>query len=425
MKQRKAANRLSKQLLQEARRSGRQVEDKDIFRVLKRWGFDRNTGRRNVTPLGRTYVESDTLGLVCKRCTGEMVIGRATRTHGDFAALICQWLKDSLPKGIKFPFSSITLNHGTSTTYPSKRHRDTNNMGPSLIKTLGRFSGGRLECWPDDDLSCQDVIDLPESGKVKLDVKGAAHFFNGCQAHGVERFRGERFAVIAFSDRRFDKADLQTKQGLRKAGFSYPNKRTIRIAWEFCERSSGAKNVFWHSAKRRWLVFSGNDYVGSIGAGSSGQQKEQSRAKAVQLKRKADLERHRTGGLSVARGRSKGRLSKLARGIYWHENNRLWMVFLGDTYLGSVNAGSTRAEKTHAHVEAVELRRTAELEKQRSGQVIQQTKYGHHPSHSQGIYWLKKKTTWVVYYRDCYLGCRKSLRGARRLRKDAEEGHAQ
>ena len=142
-------------------------------------------------------------------------------------------------------------------------------MGPSLIKTLGPVAGGRLDYWPDDDFSCRDVMDLPESGKVELDAKGAVQFFNGCQGHGVEPFSGERFAVIGYSARCFDKADLETKQGLRKVGFPYPSNSSIRVAGKLCEHRSGAKNVFWHSSGRRWMVWSGNDYVGSIGAGTS------------------------------------------------------------------------------------------------------------------------------------------------------------
>ena len=82
--------------------------------------------------------------------------------------------------------------------YAARRHRDGNNAGPSLTRSFGNFSGGRLLYFPDDDGRHQ-LEDLRQQDAVPLDTRSGFLLFDGCRAHSVEPFRGDRYSVVFFS----------------------------------------------------------------------------------------------------------------------------------------------------------------------------------------------------------------------------------
>ena len=77
--------------------------------------------------------------------------------------------------------------------YAARRHRDGNNAGPSLTRSFGTFSGGRLLYFPDDDGRHQ-LEDLKQQDAVPLDTRLGFVLFDGCRAHSVEPFYGETVA---------------------------------------------------------------------------------------------------------------------------------------------------------------------------------------------------------------------------------------
>ena len=161
------------------------------------WGFDKNTSRKNVRPTGQSFVASDTLGLIAKRGSNILIITRSTKGHPHMVRLIAQWVQGRLPEQTRkdpIPFTSVSLNAG----YAAKRHRDRNNIGPSVTASLGEFSGGKLFYWPlDDKKTPLDLYQLDDC--IVLDTKQQAAIFDGNLCHEVEAFIGERYSVVLFT----------------------------------------------------------------------------------------------------------------------------------------------------------------------------------------------------------------------------------
>ena len=118
-----------------------------------------------------------------------------------------------------FPFTSISVNHA----YAAKRHRDGNNAGPSLTRSLGAFTGGRLKYFPDDDgrLGLEEMRD--QDAEI-LDTRNGFVVFDGNRAHEVEPFEGQRFSLVFFTIGAYESGSpsaLPTE-------VSYPTPETIR-----------------------------------------------------------------------------------------------------------------------------------------------------------------------------------------------------
>ena len=86
----------------------------------------------------------------------------------------------------------------SSNRYAARRHRDGNNAGPSLTRSFGNFSGGRLLYFPDDDRRRQ-LEDLRQQDAVPLNTRSGFLLFDGDRAHSVEPFEGERYSLVFFS----------------------------------------------------------------------------------------------------------------------------------------------------------------------------------------------------------------------------------
>ena len=122
------------------------ITDAHVLEALRRWRFAKNKIRKNVMSASQQWVFSDTLGLSRSR-NGKIVCTRATREHPEFMKLLCSFVTDTSGVGYaKFPFTSISVNYD----YGAKLHRDKNNAGPSLTRSLGSFRGGFLAYHPND-----------------------------------------------------------------------------------------------------------------------------------------------------------------------------------------------------------------------------------------------------------------------------------
>merc|ERR1719221_507364 len=156
----------------------KKIVDKDIVDVLQVWGFPENDTRLNVLPEGVKTVHSDTLG-VLKMRDGTYRIFDPTTRYEHVTKLLCQWFLTNKGKNIPadFGFMGININHN----YAGRRHRDNGNEGPSAIKAIGKFSGGKLDYFPKDIKKpgrC-DVTELDPKDSIALDLSKKFAFFNG------------------------------------------------------------------------------------------------------------------------------------------------------------------------------------------------------------------------------------------------------
>jgi hypothetical protein len=84
-------------------------------------------------------------------------------------------------------YTAITLNHGVQ----AKKHRDTSNVGRSIIVGIGNYTGGDLRVWGTDDAAFED-----------MDLHDRPTMFNGAvRTHETQPFEGERYTIIYYSQK--------------------------------------------------------------------------------------------------------------------------------------------------------------------------------------------------------------------------------
>jgi len=67
-----------------------------------------------------------------------VVTTAVTKRYTEVFHLLYRWMNETHPFERHFPCTSINMNYG----YAARRHRDANNIGPSVTKTFGDFIGG-------------------------------------------------------------------------------------------------------------------------------------------------------------------------------------------------------------------------------------------------------------------------------------------
>jgi len=239
---RKEANTEAERILKEAKEQKRKIRECEVLRVLRLWRFNKNIARLNVMQEGQTFVFSDTLGLSRSR-DGRFLEKEATKDHPDVTRLLCQWVKDHPVPGCDrdMPFTSINVNF----KYAARRHRDSNNHGLSLIKALGKFSGGRLGYFPNDDQAiARETLDqLPESDRIFVNLKENFALFNGSCAHEVEDYEGERYSLVFFSMAGYEKTPTEVRDFLIDCGISWPDEETVELVKELLRPPRGYENI--------------------------------------------------------------------------------------------------------------------------------------------------------------------------------------
>lgn len=216
------ANEMAKRKLS----AGKRFTDKDIVDVLQVWGFPDNETRLNVLPEGVKSVHSDTLGALRLR-NGTYRIFDPTIRYAHVTKLICKWAMQSKGTGIPsdFGFTGININHN----YAGRRHRDANNEGPSIIRAIGKFKGGKLDYFPKDIKRSgrPEVSTLNPKDSIALDLSKSFALFNGNNAHGVQPFKGERFSLVLFSTAKFWRIPGKVMKDLTSLGFDVPTVSTM------------------------------------------------------------------------------------------------------------------------------------------------------------------------------------------------------
>lgn len=218
----------------------RTIVEADVLAVLRKWGFKKNYGRANVLPGEATFVFSDTVGLVCdfKGCTGPTPY---TIPYPSVMRILTGYLKGFDEPLVKnFAYTSININKN----YAGRLHRDASNVGPSIIKAFGEFTGGKLNYWPNDDKSLTEVESLPKSDAVKADLQENIAMFDGRRGHCVDPFKGERYTLVYFTAPRNDRAPAHKKSAMVKdCGFNFPTAHVTTQALKVLGEPLGYKGA--------------------------------------------------------------------------------------------------------------------------------------------------------------------------------------
>eukprot|EP00405_Crypthecodinium_cohnii_P027060 CAMPEP_0206501518 /NCGR_PEP_ID=MMETSP0324_2-20121206/53371_1 /ASSEMBLY_ACC=CAM_ASM_000836 /TAXON_ID=2866 /ORGANISM="Crypthecodinium cohnii, Strain Seligo" /LENGTH=712 /DNA_ID=CAMNT_0053989379 /DNA_START=25 /DNA_END=2159 /DNA_ORIENTATION=+ len=281
-------------LATEKLKSGKDLTDDDALEVLRAWAFTQNTVRKNVIPDGESWVYSDTFGLVRNRSGSTPVESRLTTDFPqifDFLSTWCRHRTKSQARFAKspFPFTSINVNFG----YNAKLHRDSFNDGPSLLTSLGKFSGGGLGYYPDDDKKLK-LEQLPPNKMKTVTTKSKFCMIDGKRAHCVQEYQGERFSVVFFTTVGYGKTPEKTRQRLVKLGACWPKPKTLAQAKRYLPVAKGYKGLL-KSLKRSRADAAAD---GSGSSASTGKPAAAAAATAASAKAASEKESAPTEGVS-------------------------------------------------------------------------------------------------------------------------------
>lgn len=236
---RMVAEKKAVEILSECEKTGRKVNDTDVLEVLRRWGFKKNDGRVNVIPTGSTFVLSDTLGVVSDR-KGCCAPTAHTLAYPRVPQLLNKYVQEHAAPGLQnFTYTSINVNKN----YAGRLHRDGSNVGPSILKAFGRFTGGKTTIYPNDDrtINLEDE-GLPKSDATTVDVSKNLLLFDGRRAHFVHAFSGERFSLVFFTCPRYKRVTTKSKNVLKNCGFKFPDTKTAKLTLSLLASPRGYSN---------------------------------------------------------------------------------------------------------------------------------------------------------------------------------------
>jgi len=242
---RREAQQKAKEILAAA--GSRKITDYDVLECLRLWGFKENTNRGNVMPEGAKFVHSDTVGLIKMSTCERTLLTVGTKRYPEFTQLITRWLRERLPSELKqeFAYTSININKN----YAGKLHRDGNNVGPSFIKAFGDFTNGELNYWPSDS-GKGELESLKDKDKVKLNIRDNLMLFDGNRGHFVDPFKGERYSLVFFSIRTWNKAPKAEADAARKCGIPVPTAKSMAYAQSLLGPSGKSGYQVWPSPQQ-------------------------------------------------------------------------------------------------------------------------------------------------------------------------------
>jgi hypothetical protein len=170
-----------------------------------------------------------------------------TKRYPEFTQLITRWLRERLPAELKqeFAYTSININKN----YAGKLHRDGNNVGPSFIKAFGDFTNGELNYWPSDS-GKGELESLKDKDKVKLNIRDNLLLFDGNRGHFVTPFKGERYSLVFFSIRTWNKAPKAEADAARKCGIPVPTAKSMAYAQSLLGPSGKSGYKVWSSPQQ-------------------------------------------------------------------------------------------------------------------------------------------------------------------------------
>ncbi len=132
------------------------------------------------------------------------------------------------------------------------------------MKAFGKFEGGVLKYWPDDD-GQWPLEKLRTEDAVTVDTSTGQLLFDAKRAHLVTPFTGERYSVVYYSIQQFVKASADVVAFLRGCGVQFPTEETRAYFSSLvapprgytdyggCQRS--IREAFGYKEKRQVLYF--------------------------------------------------------------------------------------------------------------------------------------------------------------------------
>jgi hypothetical protein len=104
------------------------------------------------------------------------------KRHPELLRALAEFGNSVVP--VNWEYNGITLNHGVK----ANKHKDTKNLGPSVIIGIGDFTGGDIKVWDEHDKDPK-VISLHDQPVM---------FNGGLLYHQTTPFKGERFTIIFY-----------------------------------------------------------------------------------------------------------------------------------------------------------------------------------------------------------------------------------
>ena len=168
---------------------------------------------------------SETFGLVYDR-VGRWVESTVTRMFPNvpkclnmlLASFATKLTHRSFPNpSVDWRWTAITVNRG----YAATRHVDSNNQGPSIIRSLAD-SSDRLLFWPDGDRRDMATLDPEDAVALPIASSRRMYAFDGRRPHEVAPYTGEikdRISIVFFLSARGWLAEPSTLERLSNLGF--------------------------------------------------------------------------------------------------------------------------------------------------------------------------------------------------------------
>jgi len=159
------------------------------------------------------------------------VVTRATHRHPHMMQLLARWMQESLQtEGCLvdshapcFPFTSIDV----SINVHNECHRDDQQQGPTLMRTLGAFTGGQLRYWR-DDITSMDVTQVAATIDCQLiDARQRWVLIDGKRAHAFQDFGGEFFSMMFYTCPKFKCTTHSMQESLRGRGARWPSNELV------------------------------------------------------------------------------------------------------------------------------------------------------------------------------------------------------
>ncbi|CAE8602358.1 unnamed protein product [Polarella glacialis] len=224
----KAANQTARKIVHAGT-----VNFKNVAAALGQWSFPPNLTRRNVTRKGLNYVFSDTFGLL--RGPQGWSVTALTRDHPDFSRML-SGLLDEMAKTdgevaafAERGWTTATVNKGRL-GQGAARHRDSRNVGQTLVVSVGRRVGGCLKVWPNDPGKV-DVSTLSLDSCLTHDCRDRPVLFDGRQAHEVTSYEplpgarsATRYSIVCYQMLGWSEAPPAVLSRARLAGIPVPSK---------------------------------------------------------------------------------------------------------------------------------------------------------------------------------------------------------
>jgi len=125
----------------------------------------------------------------------------------------------------EFTYTSININKN----YAGRLHRDGNNVGPSFIKAFGEFTGGNLNYFASDDKK-KPLEEFNDKDKTSIDIRSNLLLFDGNRGHYVSEFKGERYSLVFFSLRTWNKVPAEDRKAAKEVGIPLPTAQSMAHA---------------------------------------------------------------------------------------------------------------------------------------------------------------------------------------------------